>query len=704
MSRTAMMMMSVAYAALLATPAAAQTLAATATADGGQATTQDDDRADRDDILVQARRDETFAGTKTETPLIEVPQPLSVITSDTYLAQGAINISDTVRYAAGVNADAYGRDTRVDNFAIRGVDALQFRDGMRDIFSYYASITSDPYNFSRVEVVRGPASVLFGQGSIGGIVNLVSKTPGFENAGEVQLTYGNYDRKEVLADLQGTTGTVAGRIVARVRDADTYVDHVPDDRVMIAPSVTWRPDASTDVTLIGLYQDDHSGSTANFLPVVGTLKPNGTRPPLDRYLFVGKPGYDRYDGRLLQGSGLLTHRFNDAIKLSLKARYIDSRLSYFTHYTDSYGNPTDPYQAGSDGRRIGLYADASLARMNVFSTDNNIQARFHTGAAVEHALLAGVDYSWNAVKKAGAFDYQTIDLYDIDYAAIAAPVVTGPYSRDTQKQLGLYVQDQLRLWDRVSVVLGARRDHVRSTSLDTASGTTTRTTDTATTVRAGIIGEVAAHISPFVSYTESFQPIAGSTTAGSPFKPQTGTQYEAGAKWQPDAATLVTATAFRIKERNRPISGPGTSIIQAGELVTKGVELEATRTLPGRFDVSLAYGYNDVSGDSAATGYLAKHIASAWGTKTFVGALGTLRLGAGIRYTGKQVSSSDTWTIVTPDRTMVDALVELTRANWRLSLNATNLLDNRAYASCLSRGDCFSTAPRNVMASLGYRF
>ena len=156
-----------------------------------------------DDILVQARRDETLSGTKTATPLIQVPQPLTVILDDVYRAQGAINISDTVRYAAGVNSDAYGRDTRVDSFTIRGVNALQFRDGMRDIFSYYASITSDPYNFSRVEIVRGPASVLFGQGSIGGIVNLVSKTPVFANAGEIGVTYGSYDRKEVLADLNG---------------------------------------------------------------------------------------------------------------------------------------------------------------------------------------------------------------------------------------------------------------------------------------------------------------------------------------------------------------------------------------------------------------------------------------------------------------------------------------------------------------------
>lgn len=691
----------VALVALTGTPALAATPEDSDRRASAEASTEQ-----HGDILVEGRRDQVFAGTKTDTPLIEVPQPISVITDDVYLAQGAINISDTVRYAAGVNSDAYGRDTRVDSFTIRGVNALQFRDGMRDIFSYYASIAADPYNFSRVEVVRGPASVLFGQGSIGGIINLVSKTPLFTNSADMNLVYGSYDRKEAMADVNGVVhDTLAARIVARVRDADTYVDHVPDDRVMIAPSVTWRPGARTDVTLLGLYQDDHTGSTANFLPIIGTLRDNPGNPRLPRYLFVGKPGYDRYDGRLLQGSGLVTHRFTDDLKLNLKARYIDSHVDYFTHYPDSYSNPTDPYIPGSNGRRIGLYAGSSVAKLQVFSTDNNVQWRVGDSATMEHTLLAGVDYSWNQVRKSNNYGYQVIDLYDIDYASIVEPPLTAPFTRDTQKQLGLYVQDQIRIRDRISVVLGARRDWVHGTSLDVASGLTSRTSDTATTFRAGIIGEVGAGLSPFFSYTESFQPLAGQTTSGTPLRPQTGKQFEGGVKWQPDRATLVTLTGFHIKERNRPIPDPRNPLgqIQAGELTTKGFELEATRTLPGHYDLSLAYGFNDVDGDTGEVGYLSRHTASAWGTKTFEGSWATLRLGAGVRYLGQQVSGNAAWTVVTPARTMVDALVELERDRWRLRLNATNLLDNHAYAACLARGDCFVSAPRNVMLSLGYR-
>ena len=657
------------------------------------------------DIVVTAARTETFAGTKTETPLIETPKPIKIVTDEQYLSQGAISISDTVKYAAGITANAYGRDTRVDGFVVRGVNAVQFRDGMRDIYSYYASIASDPYNFSRVEIVRGPASVLFGQGSIGGLVNLVSKTPVFETGGELSAVYGSYDRKELLGDVNiALADNLAIRAVGRVRDANTFVKHVPDDRVFLAPSIRWKPAPDTDITLLGLYQRDDTGSTSQFLPIVGTLLPNGDNPPLDRFLFVGKPGWDRYAGRTLQGGALVTQNFGENVKLSARARYIDSDLDYFTHYADSYSNPSDPYLDPAR-RRINLIADASNARMNVFSADSNLQFKFNTGADIAHTLMLGVDYSWSKVGKRYAGGIENIDLYDIDYEALQTYQPTGPLSRETLSQLGIYAQDQVRFWDRVSVVLGVRRDRVRNSS---------GVVDKAVNFRAGMIGEIGAGFSPFVSYTESFEPLAMVDHLGSPLRPKTGKQIEGGIKWQPDRYTMVTLTGFEITENNRVIyrtpasseTGEGeipvTQIFQSGQLKTRGFELEASRTLPGNYEILVNYGYNKQTVESGLpVDFLPRHNASIWGTRTFgMPGKAQLRLGAGVVYNGERQSD----TIFTKAVTTVDALAEVTWDNWRFTVNATNLFDKAYFSSCLSRGDCFIGAPRNVMASIGYAF
>ena len=677
-------------------------MVAVATPVGSYAQTPDDSSVDGDTIMVTATQ---YAGTKTDTPIIETPQPITVIDADRYLSQGAISISDTVKYAAGVLANPYGRDTRVDGFTIRGLDALQFRDGMRDIFSYYASITSDPYNFSRVEILRGPASVLFGQGSIGGLVNLVTKTPNFTTGGEINLVYGSYDRKEALGDVNfAIADNLAVRFVGRARDSNTFIDHVPDDRVMFAPSIRWQPTPATDIILTGLYQEDDTGSTSQFLPIVGTFLPNrAAGAQLDRDTFVGKAGWDRYAGRSLQGAAFVTHDFSDQVKLSLKARYIDSDLEYNTHYADSYSNPQDPFSVyGTDGRTIGLTADASDARMNVFSTDNNLLFTFNTGANLEHKLLVGIDYSWNKVAKRNAGGTEIVDLYDIDYAALKTYDPTGPFLADSQKQLGIYVQDQMRFFDRVSVVLGARRDRVTGSSGQK---------DNATTFRAGIIGEIGAGFSPFFSYTESFLPVAGRIdngdgTFGDPYRPQTGSQYEAGIKWQPAPGTLVTATAFKIKERNRVLYLAAGGTAQSGELNTKGFEVEASHTLPGDFELLANYGYTKLKSETNTNlDYMPRHTASFWTTKTFgLPDEAQLRLGGGVVHSGKSVSTSAIWSIVTPSRTTVDALAEINWNSWRFAVNATNLLNNHYYASCLARGDCFIGAPRNVMGTVGFRF
>lgn len=683
------------------------------------------------EILVTGAREASQSATKTDTPAIETPQPVTVIDDELYLAQGAVSISDTLRYVAGVTANPYGPDSREDGALVRGITAVQFRDGMRDIFSYFSTIRADPYNFDQVELVRGPASVLFGQGSLGGIVNLVSKKPRFETGGEISVRYGSFDRKEVLADLTGAiTGDLAGRVVARIRDSDTQTDHVPDDRVLVSPSLTYTPGPDTRVTFIGLYQEDDGGSTSQFLPLVGTIyeNPNG-RLPND--LFIGKPGWDRYDGRLLQGTALFEHRFGDSLRLNLKARYSDSDLTYLTHYPDSYRNPANPHVIPGafdpdtdepipdpEQRTIGLYADGSRARMEIFSTDNNLQFDFDTGEGIEHVLLAGVDFSRSRVRKLAGYGYEYIDIYDIDYDALSdydggLPPGASVSEDVTTRQLGFYLQDQIRLFDRVSTVFGVRRDEVDVRSLDLESMTYGDEDYGATSFRAGIIGEVVRGVSPFFSYTESFEPISGTASNGRAFVPKRGRQFEAGVKFHPDEATMVTVTGYHIKETNRPVDDPGTpdpfDQMQVGSLTSKGIEFEASTTLPGELQILASYSYNEaeVDGTNRQIDDVPKTNASIWMTKALdMGQDMSLLLGGGARYVGKHRSFGPAFPdgVVTPGYTLADAYAELTWNNWSLAINATNLFDKRFYSSCLSRGDCFMGEERNVFGTVSYRF
>src|SRR3546814_5703538 len=175
-----------------------------------------------------------------------MPQAIRVIDDTFCRDRGARNLQETMRYSAGVIGEAYGLDTRNDASIIRGLSPVQFLDGMRNFYSYAPFARTAVDTLNRVEVLRGPSSVLYGQATNGGIINSVSKTPRSEEHTYVRLEYGSYDRKQAGVDLPGPlngSGTLAGRIVGVVRDSDQQTDSLKDDRVLISPSLTWRPGA-----------------------------------------------------------------------------------------------------------------------------------------------------------------------------------------------------------------------------------------------------------------------------------------------------------------------------------------------------------------------------------------------------------------------------------------------------------------------------
>lgn len=675
---------------------------------------------DSGEITVIATRATT--ATKTDSAIIDIPQSVGVVSAEQIKARGAIGLQEALRYSAGIRTEPNGNDYRFDYVTARGgFNAARFVDGMRTPDSSYLPRT-EIFNLERVEVLRGPSSVLYGQGAAGGIVNSITKRPDFVSGGELGVQYGSFDRKQLQADITGALdqgGTVAGRIVALYRDAGNQVDFGKDDRITIAPSLRFRPDDRTDITLQGLYQRDHAASVNSFLPVQGTvLAPEGRR--LRRSVYTGEPSHNFYKSEQYSASLFVTHRSSDALSFNSAVRYMRSNAQSDeigpAVYSGLPNNFIDP-----DNRVIARYLYDLRGRARMLTADNSLRASFRTGP-LSHKVLAGVDYlrSRLLTRIASTEDgVGPLDLYAPVYSAANVPVPIfdeQPHATDTQ--LGFYLQDQIDWQDIATLLLGVRRDRAVSKVGND------RQVDRATTFRAGLVLHPVKGLAPYVSYSESFLPTIGLDFYGKRFVPQLGQQYEAGVKWQPDANTLVAAAAFSILGTNRLETDPtnGLNQIQQGKVRSRGLEVEATRTVPRDYSITLSYTYThartgrsaDSLGERLPISSVPTHQASVFGEKTIpLAETAALRIGAGVRYVGPSSDAAAFYDLVpevaverlrTPGFTLVDALVAIDWDRWALSVNATNLFDKFYYASCSPRQACGLGYARNVIGTLSYRF
>jgi iron complex outermembrane receptor protein len=647
-------------------------------------------------------RTDGSAATKTDTPLIETPQAISVISSTQMLDQGILTVQDALRYSAGVRADAYGIDSRGDDAFLRGTSFTQYLDGLRQSFGNTYART-EPYFLDRLEVVRGPSSVLYGQGTTGGLIALTSKRPQFTPLHEVDVQVGTNARKQASFDFSGPldeAGHWAYRLIGVVRDANSQVDHVPDDRKAIAPSITWRPDADTSWTLLANLQFDRSGSTLNFLPHAGTLlsNPNG-RIPTNR--FVSEPGFDRYDTDQRSVTSLFEHRFSDTWKFVQNMRYSHDNVDYRSLYPDVYSNPSYPFLDDAQ-RTVARYSYVAISRHRRLVTDSHAEADIDV-AGMHHRVLVGVDiaHSHSDSKQGNGFDGVPFDLYAPTYGnGFVAPDVF-PVASSVTRQVGVYLQDQINWGEHWIGTVGVRHDRATLTTGDS------RSVDNATTARYGVMYRFDNGFVPYVSYTESFQPLDSLDFYNRPYEPLRGKQYEAGVKYQPvGSSTLVTATYFDLREENRLAPDPSNPLnqIQAGSAKTRGVELEASTRVARHVDLIGTYTWTKARPDDGTiVAGLPKNQASVWGVYHVNDAdTDGLSVGLGARYIG--VNYDETGTLRVPDKTLFDAMVAYSQGPWRFSVNAANLTDEVYSASCLARGDCFYGPRRSIVANARYRF
>jgi iron complex outermembrane receptor protein len=663
-----------------------------------------------------ARR--SMTGTKTNTPIIETPQSISVIGSEQIRDQKPGKFDEILRYTAGVRSGTFGADTRNDWFLIRGFksdDIGLFLDGLQLFYTSYASWKLQPFNLERVEVLRGPSAVLYGGSSPGGIVNAISKMPPAEPIRYLETGVNNFGNAYLAFDFggpvqtQGNNGQLFYRVVGQVQNGGTQVNFTPDNNYFIAPSVTYKPDADTTFTVLAsASKTDTRG--INFLPYVGTVinAPFGRIPTK---LFVGDPSIDTFQREQEMLGYQFERNLSDSVTFRQNARFAHVDLTYRGLVGNGYTN-----MATGDLGRYKWYAKKTAKQADL---DNQLEYRFDTGP-VRHTMLFGLD-----LRSYGIDDYQIFDFSGVPSINALNPVYglgnipfSGPPFRNfllTQRQLGAYIQDQIK-FGGFTLVLSGRNDWVSTNQGDRPTGATLiNRQDSQFSGRAGLIYNFDNGLAPYVTYATGYNPIIGVNAANQLLLPETSELAEVGLKFQPNGFNgYFTIAAFDLKRKNALTSDPNFLLLQQqnGEVTSRGIELEAVANVaPGlkvigtftTYDLFISKDLNPALLGTAPTN-TPQQLASAWADYTFQeGPLTGFGFGGGVRYVGKSFADTAN-TLVVPSVVLGDLAVHYEWQNWRAAVNVLNVTDETYVASCASVNACFYGDRRRVTASLAYKW
>ncbi|MCE0847671.1 ferrichrome porin FhuA [Buttiauxella sp. A2-C1_F] len=687
---------------------------------------------------IAARQSAT--GTKTDTPIEKVPQSISVVTAEEMALHQPRSVKEALSYTPGVAVGTRGASNTYDYLVIRGFAAdgqsqNNYLDGMKMQGNFYNDAVVDPYMLERAEIMRGPVSVLYGKSSPGGLLNMVSKRPTTEPLKEIQFKMGTDNLFQTgfdFSDAIDDDGVYSYRLTGLARSNNAQQERAEEQRYTIAPSFSWRPDDKTNFTFLSYFQNEPETGYYGWLPKEGTVDPlpNGDRLPTDFNEGAKNNTYSRNE-KMVGYS--FDHEFNDTFTVRQNLRFAENKTSQNSVY--GYGVCSDP--ANSFSKQCAALAPADkghyLARKYVvddeklqnFTVDTQLQSKFATGE-VDHTLLTGVDFMRmrNDINSWFGYDDSVplLDLYnpvytDFDFNS-KDPANSGPYQiLNRQKQTGLYVQDQAQ-WDKVLVTLGGRYDWADQESYNRVAGTTSKRDDTQFTWRGGVNYLFDNGITPYFSYSESFEPASQTDAQGNLFSPSTGKQYEAGLKYVPsDRPIVLTGAVYQLTKTNNLMADPAGSFfsVEGGEIRARGVEVEAKAALSASVNVVGSYTYTeaeyttDTNYKGNTPAQVPKHMASLWADYTFFdGALSGLTLGTGGRFTGSSYGDPAN-SFKVGSYTVVDALVryDLARvgmAGSNVAVHVNNLFDREYVASCFNTYGCFWGAERQVVATATFRF
>ncbi|WP_261538060.1 TonB-dependent siderophore receptor [Burkholderia multivorans] len=665
-----------------------------------------------------AKRSRT--GTKTDTPIEEIPQTINVVTAQQIEMTGATDVNTALRYVPGFSS--YGSDNRSDWYAaLRGFTPTAYVNGLQVPNTLnLASWRVDPYMIDSITVLRGPTSVLYGAGDPGAIVDVKTKLADGERVREAGVEIGNYARKQFMIDVGDKLdpdGKYAYRFVGVARDGNAVTGPNNDQRVALAPSFRWRPNADTSLTLSATYLQDWGDISSNFLPAAGTVLPN-PNGQITKDIYEGDGNFNYYRKKQWSLGYQFEHNLNSMWTFRQNTRWMHLSLDNGSVWGAGFADETLT--------EINRWAGVFQMNYSRFDIDNNLEGRFATGP-LQHTLLLGFQYSrQTATDSEWLAAAPTLNLYNPVYTPVTTAVFSDPDTTyrtntyTTMNTFGLYAQDQIK-WNRWTLTLGGREDWVNMRMDDRAAGTQSKADVSAFTGRVGLTYQAGYGLSPYISYSTSFNPIIGvSLLDGGVPKPTRGRQIEAGLRWQPPGKNLMlNAAIYQINQTNGVTPAlltqdlSGTKSVQTGEVRARGIELSATGKVTPNLSLIASYAYQDVKVVQANDATLnnwpvdiprPRQMASLWADWTWhTGPLAGFGLGGGVRYQSASAGAADN-SLTVSSYTLIDAAVHYDVRNWRFAVNATNLFNRHYISGCQSTSVCMFGNDRTVIATAKYNW
>ncbi len=654
-------------------------------------------------------RDVTSA-TKTSTPLRDVPQAVSVVSSELITDQRMASMADVTRYMPGVGF-AQGEGNR-DTPIIRGNATTSdfFVDGVRDDVQYFR----DVYNVDRVEALKGPNAMIFGRGGVGGVINRVTRQADWGQSREASLQFGSWDNKRFTADIgKGLNETVAVRATGMYENSDSYRDGVGVERYGFNPTVAFRlaPQTTLRASYEYFYDEriaDRGISSFNGAPVV-------TEPET----FFGDPTQSPTDATVNLFSAVLEHRFNPRVTLR-------NRLTYGDY--DKFYQNVFPGAMNADGTMVSISAyNNATTRENVFNqTDVIVSAQ--TGR-FGHTLLVGTEFGRQETdnfRNTGFFTSLGPNVTSVN-APLSSPTISLPLefrqnatdadNHGVTTVASLYAQDQVALSQQIEAVVGLRYESVDSDVTNNRTATDFSSSDGLLSPRLGLIYKPIVPLSLYGSYSLSYLPRAGEQLSSlnltnQALDPEEFRNYEVGAKWDIVPAFSFTAAVYRLDRGNVVVpdpNDPALSVLVDAQR-TNGLELGLNGNVTSAWSIAGGYALQDgeitqsispTAQAGASLAQLPKHSISLWNrydfTPRFAAALGVL-------YRSDVFTSTDNLVIL-PSWTRVDAAVfyNLT-ATIRAQVNVENLFDEDYYMNAHSNTNITPGSPRGVRVALTTRF